>query len=122
MREFDLLSIYPSLKKRYVSKQTRKIENRIVASYRGKKFYDGKRNDGYGGFYYDGRWQKIAKRIFDHYQLKDDSKILQIGSDIGFLLHDIKNLKPKCRIAGVEISDYAISKTLKNQISVSCLV
>lgn len=114
MREFDLLSIYPSLKKRYVSKQTRKIENRIVASYRGKKFYDGKRNDGYGGFYYDGRWQNIAKRIFDHYQLKDDAKILQIGSDKGFLLHDIKNLKPKCRIAGVEISDYAISKTLKN--------
>ena len=79
MKEFDLLSSYPSLNKRYVSKNTRKIENRIVASYRGKEFYDGKRNDGYGGFKYDGRWQNIAKRIFEHYKLKDDAKILQIG-------------------------------------------
>ena len=33
MKEFDLLSIYPSLKKRYVSKNTRKIENRICDFY-----------------------------------------------------------------------------------------
>jgi ubiquinone/menaquinone biosynthesis C-methylase UbiE len=113
MKEFDLLSSYPSLNKRYVSKNTRKIENRIVASYRGKEFYDGKRNDGYGGFKYDGRWQNIAKRIFEHYKLKDDAKILQIGSDKGFLLNDLKNFKPKCTVAGVEISEYAIKKTLK---------
>ena len=42
MKEFDLLSIYPSLKKRYVSKNTRKIENRIIASYRGKSFMMGR--------------------------------------------------------------------------------
>ena len=113
MKEFDLLSIYPSLKKRYVSKNTRKIENRIIASYRGKEFYDGKRDNGYGGFKYDGRWQKIAKRIFKHYKLKDNSRILQIGSDKGFLLNDLKKIKPKCTVAGVEISDYAIMKTLK---------
>ena len=101
------------LKKRYVSKNTRKIENRIIASYRGKEFYDGKRDNGYGGFKYDGRWQKIAKRIFKHYKLKDNSRILQIGSDKGFLLNDLKKIKPKCTVAGVEISDYAIMKTLK---------
>ena len=43
MREFDLLNNYPVIKKRYVSKNSRTIKNRIVASYRGKKFYDGKR-------------------------------------------------------------------------------
>ncbi len=113
MKEFDLLSIYPSLNKRLVSKNTRKIENRIVASYRGKDFYDGKRDNGYGGFRYDGRWKKIAIRIFKHYKLKDNAKILQIGSDKGFLLNDIKEIKPKCTVAGIEISDYAIKKTLK---------
>ena len=65
MREFDLLSDYPVLKKRYVSKNSRTIKNRIIASLRGKSFYDGKREDGYGGFKYDGRWKIIAKKIFD---------------------------------------------------------
>ena len=49
MREFDLLSNYPVLKKRYVSKNSRTIKNRITASYRSKSFYDGKRENGYGG-------------------------------------------------------------------------
>ena len=113
MKEFDLLSIYPSLNKRFVSKNTRKIENRIIASYRGKEFYDGKRDNGYGGFKYDGRWEKIASRIFEHYKLKENAKILQVGSDKGFLLHDFKVVSPKCRIAGIEVSDYAIKSTLK---------
>tara|TARA_B100000787_G_scaffold76069_1_gene56011 strand:- start:6872 stop:7549 length:678 start_codon:yes stop_codon:yes gene_type:complete len=113
MKEFDLLSIYPSLNKRFVSKNTRKIENRIIASYRGKEFYDGKRDNGYGGFKYDGRWEKIASRIFEHYKLKENAKILQVGSDKGFLLHDFKVVSPKCSIAGIEVSDYAIKSTLK---------
>lgn len=113
MKEFDLLSVYPLLNKRFVSKNTRKIENRIIASYRGKEFYDGKRDNGYGGFKYDGRWEKIASRIFEHYKLKENAKILQVGSDKGFLLHDFKVVSPKCSIAGIEVSDYAIKSTLK---------
>ena len=71
MKEFDLLSVYPLLNKRFVSKNTRKIENRIIASYRGREFYDGKRDNGYGGFKYDGRLEKIASRIFKHYKLRE---------------------------------------------------
>ena len=112
MKEFDLLSVYPLLNKRFVSKNTRKIENRIIASYRGKEFYDGKRDNGYGGFKYDGRWEKIASRIFKHYKLKENAKILQVGSDKGYLLHDFKVISPECRVAGVEVSDYAIKSTL----------
>jgi len=114
MREFDLLSIYPNLKSRFISKNTRTIENRIVASYREKEFYDGKRDNGYGGFFYDGRWKPIAEKIFSEYKLKDNSKILHIGCDKGFLLHDIKNLKPKSIVRGIEISNYAISKSKKD--------
>ena len=29
------------------------------------------------------------------------------------MLNDIKEIKPKCTVAGIEISDYAIKKTLK---------
>ena len=49
MREFDLLNIYPNLKIRYVNKNSRTIKNRIVATYKNKEFYDGNRNNGFGG-------------------------------------------------------------------------
>jgi ubiquinone/menaquinone biosynthesis C-methylase UbiE len=113
MKEIDLLSNYPVLKKRYVSKNSRTIKNRITASYRDKNFYDGKRNDGYGGFKYDGRWKVIAKKFFDIYRLKSNAKILQIGSDKGFLLQDIKEIYPKSKVRGIEVSDYAIKHTNK---------
>ena len=68
MREFDLLDIYPNLKKRYFSKNFRTIKNRIISSYKGKEFYDGKRSNGYGGYKNDGRWSLIAKKIFKIYK------------------------------------------------------
>lgn len=114
MREFNLLYGYPILKSRYVSKNTRTIKNRIVASYREQEFYDGKRENGYGGFVYDGRWRKIAKNIFEKYKLKDNANILHIGCDKGFLLNDIKKLKPKSTVYGVEISKYAKIKSIKS--------
>ena len=79
MREFDLLNIYPNLKIRYVNKNSRTIKNRIVATYKNKEFYDGNRNNGFGGYKYDGRWKLIADRIFNIYKIKKNAKILQIG-------------------------------------------
>jgi hypothetical protein len=111
MREFDLLDIYPNLNKRYFSKNFRTIKNRIISSYKGKEFYDGKRNNGYGGYKNDGRWSLIAKKIFQIYKLKNNAKILQIGCDKGFLLSEIKKLFPKSKVNGIENSRYAISKS-----------
>ncbi len=113
MKEFDLLSDYPILKKRYVSKNFRTIKSRILASYRGREFYDGKRTNGYGGFKYDGRWKLIARKIFKNYKLKNNAKILQIGCEKGFLLNDIKEIFPKSQIKGIEVSDYAIKNSVK---------
>ena len=114
MREFDILGKYPQPKKpRIVSKNLRTIQNRIIASYRGKEFYDGKRRNGYGGLKYDGRWIEVAKRIFKIYDLKSNAKILHIGCDKGFLLHDIKKIFPKTKVRGIEVSDYAIKSSKK---------
>ena len=99
MREFNLLSDYPkSQSKRYVSENLRTIKHRIVASYRDKEFYDGDRNYGYGGFKYDGRWEKIAKKITNEYNLDNKSSFLQLGCEKGFLLHDLKNILPNLKI------------------------
>ena len=113
MREFDALSNYPEpTNPRVVHPKIRTIHNRIVASYRGQAFYDGDRNDGYGGFRYDGRWAPIAKIMMEEYSLDGQSAILQIGSDKGFLLHEFSELCPTIKVRGTELSDYAISCTM----------
>ena len=62
MREFNALKDYPQPKEpRYVSPDIRTVHSRIIASSRGKEYYDGDRKNGYGGFKYDGRWKKIAE-------------------------------------------------------------
>lgn len=113
MREFDALKGYPEPKEpRLVHPKIRTIHNRIVASYRGKEFYDGDRNNGYGGLRYDGRWASIAKNMAGEYSLNGQSAILQVGSDKGFLLHEFLQLYPVAKVRGTEISDYAIDSTM----------
>ena len=113
MREFNLLGDYPKLEKpRYVGSNLRTIEHRIIASYREKDFYDGHRNYGYGGFKYDGRWQKIADKICKEYKLNNSSSFLQISCEKGFLLKDLKDKYKKMRIEGIETSNYAITNSI----------
>jgi len=109
VKEFDLLGGYPNPKKpRYVNQNLRTIKNRIIASYRDKDFFDGNRNDGYGGMIYDGRWKSIAKRIIEKYKIKDGSNILQINCEKGYLLHDLHEINSNIKIYGLESSKYAI--------------
>ena len=113
MREFNLLDNYPKLDEpRYVAKNLRTIKERIVAGDREKDFFDGHRNFGYGGYKYDGRWKKIAKKISEEYGINSQSSILQLNSEKGFLLKDIKDLHKDIKIQGLETSSYAIENTL----------
>lgn len=113
MREFNALRAYPEPKEpRYVGKNIRTIRNRIIASYRDERYYDGDRNNGYGGFKYDGRWKKIVETMIEDYQLAEDCALLQVGCEKGFLLHDFHERFSKMKIRGVEISDYAIAHAM----------
>ena len=113
MREFNALSGYPEPKKpRIVNPSLKTIHHRIIASYRDKEFYDGDRSFGYGGFNYDGRWLPIAKNMCKEYGLTDQSSILQIGCDKGFLLHDFLQVNPEIKVHGTDISDYAIENAM----------
>lgn len=115
MRKFNLLSEYPTSKSiRYVGPNLRTIKHRIIASERDREFYDGDRNFGYGGFKYDGRWKKIARKICEEYKLDNKSSFLQLGCEKGFLLHDLKNLFIDINVSGVETSDYAIKNSMQN--------
>jgi len=115
MKKFNLLKDYPKTKvKRIANSKTRTIKERIVSSYRDINLYDGSRKYGYGGFVYDGRWKIIAKKICKRYKLNNNSKILQLGCEKGFLLNDIQEIYPKISIVGVDMSKYAIQNSLKS--------
>ena len=115
MREFNALEGYPEPKApRVASPDLKTIQQRIIASYRGKEFYDGDRNCGYGGFVYDGRWLPIAQRMCDEYKLNGQSSVLQIGCDKGFLLNDFLQIHPKMKVRGTEISEYPIEQAMES--------
>ena len=42
----------------------RKIKNKLIAWQLDKDYYDGDRNNGYGGFNYDGRWLNLFTKIY----------------------------------------------------------
>lgn len=115
MREFNALQNYPQPKNiRYVSKDLRTIDSKIIASYRDREYYDGDRKNGYGGYKYDGRWREIAKFMYEEYSLDKNSSILQLGCEKGFLISDFKTLFPSINISGTEISEYAIANSMDN--------
>ena len=120
MNEFNLLKGYPiASKPRIVSSDLRTINHRIVASQRNISFFDGDRNYGYGGFKYDGRWKIIASNIINNYSLENTGRVLQINSEKGFLLKDLKDKNSQLELYGTETSTYAISNSMpeiKNNI------
>lgn len=85
----------------------------------GADFWDGDRRFGYGGYKYDGRWASVAKMLIDEYKLDNNSSVLDIGCGKGFLLYELKSLLPGLKIAGFDISKYALENA-KSEIK-ECL-
>ena len=72
-------------------------------------YWDGDRRINYGGYrYMEGRWEKVARFMADHYGLKAGDRILDIGCGKGFLLFDFTKVVPGIEVTGIDISDYAI--------------
>src|SRR3989338_1177902 len=111
MREYSPLKNYPSPKEpRHVGSRT--IQNKIIASYRDERYYDGDRCNGYGGFKYDGRWKEVVQAMVDEYHVNEASAVLQMGCEKGFLLHDFHERFPSMKVKGAEMSDYAIAHAM----------
>ncbi len=85
-----------------------KVECMEVAKRYGEEYWDGDRRYGYGGYRYDGRWSVVAEKLIETYDLPRDAKILDIGCGKGFLLHELKKLRPGAGVAGMDISAYAL--------------
>jgi ubiquinone/menaquinone biosynthesis C-methylase UbiE len=74
----------------------------------GEDYWDGERHLGYGGYRYDGRWRAVAQSMVDYYRLSDDARILDVGCGKGFLLYEFTQVLPHVRVAGLDISQYAL--------------
>jgi SAM-dependent methyltransferase len=116
MAEVNLLDMYPR-SKRPIDERGKLVteEHRRIARQFGKDYYDGDRLYGYGGYSYNPRfWQATVKRFRDYYKLAEDASVLDVGCAKGFMLHDFKELMPKLKIAGIDISEYAISHAIED--------
>ena len=86
-----------------------KVHCMKLARQYGKDYWDGNRRYGYGGYkYMPGRWKPVAEELIKIYNLKSDSKVLDIGCGKGYLLHEMKLLIPDLDIVGIDSSDYGL--------------
>ena len=114
MPEYNILEVagLPQTKKRdrgeKILEEDKRIAERLDFS-----FYDGIRSKGYGGYYYDGRWRKVAEVIRDRYKLTKDSKVLIDRCHKGFLVFDLMNLIPGITIYGIHPREYGINHAME---------
>jgi len=109
MAEFNLLDSIPKIVRDVAARRINKEFNRRLALRFGREYFDGPREQGYGGYRYDGRWIPVARRIIDHWKLKPGDRVLDIGCAKGFLMHDLMALMPGLEIWGIDISRYALA-------------
>ncbi len=85
-----------------------KAECAAIAKRFGEDYWDGERHLGYGGYHYDGRWRPVAEQMAAHYGLAPGERVLDVGCGKGFLLYEFTQAVPGLKVAGVDISSYAI--------------
>lgn len=109
--EIDLLKNYPKSKRNLTARLEEKSEAvREVARRFDKEFFDGDRQFGYGGFSYMSRfWQPVVPDIKSHFNLTENSSVLDVGCAKGFMLYDLQEYIPGIKTSGIDISEYAIA-------------
>ena len=65
--EINLLSNYSEKKKPMKARMKANQTDRILTWKIDKEFWDGTRQQGYGGYKYDGRWKNIAENFIKQY-------------------------------------------------------
>ena len=115
MAYVDLMSaIHKSTKRDYLARVNDPDFPKAKAAALAKKwdfdYWDGDRKICYGGYrYMEGRWEKVALAMVEHYGIKPGDKILDVGCGKGFLLYDFTKVVPDLELQGIDISEYAIA-------------
>lgn len=112
MKKINLLELSKDIKRDLSLRKNITYEEKVISSEFGKDYFDGNRRLGYGGYKYDGRWVRVAKKVVKFFDLKPDDKVLDIGCGKGFLVNDLMN---SCKIDayGIDISEYALQNSIE---------
>lgn len=111
MAYVDFISqLHKKTKRNYLERVVKydKAECAKISKKFSKEYWDGERRYGYGGYYYDGRWKKVAEDMVKYYGLKSGQRVLDIGCGKGFFLYDLKLVLPGIEVRGIDISKYAL--------------
>lgn len=114
MAYIDFLSpLHKSTKRDYLARVNDPDFPKAKAAALAKKwdidYWDGDRRICYGGYrYMEGRWERVARAMVEHYNIKPGDKILDVGCGKGFLLYDFTKVVPDLELHGIDISQYAI--------------
>ena len=117
--EIDFISkLHKSTKRNYLSRVTDKKYPKPFAAKLAKKwgyhYWDGSRKINYGGYkYIPGRWNDVIKKMANHYKIKKNFRILDVGCGKGFFLCDFKKMFPNINTFGIDVSKYAVKKAPK---------
>ncbi|WP_186587261.1 methyltransferase domain-containing protein [Synechococcus sp. A15-28] len=91
----------------------RNIANKMRAWELSYDYYDGDRDDGYGGFTFDDRWNAYLHKLFISTNLISSANpnlsVLDVGCKKGFLLQSLRKLYPNVYSVGVENHRYPLS-------------
>ena len=122
----DLMYKYPKTANRLKERFNPSDSDKQIARKFGKEFFDGDRKYGYGGFSYNPKyWTDTVELFIDRYNLNEKSSILDVGCGKGFMLVDFLKAIPSLKIAGIDISNYAIEHShelVRKQLKVAnCL-
>ncbi len=115
-REINLFDMYPQIKRNVDERwKSVKVADRLAARRFERDFFDGGRNQGYGGYTYQSKYtEPVVKRMKKFYSLNSKSRVLDVGSGKGFLLHEFKKQIPGITVAGIEISEYGVQNTIED--------
>lgn len=112
MTEIDLMDRYPKSKRPLEERAQTSAKDRRLAMRFGREYFDGTRQQGYGGYVYNGWFKPVVARFIEHYQLPANASVLDVGCAKGFMLYDFMQALPAGRVAGIDISEYAISQAM----------
>lgn len=89
--------------------------DREIAKRFGREYFDGTRDQGYGGYRYNPRfWMGVAEDLRDAYGIGAGTRVLDVGCAKGFLLHDLRQVTPGVEVFGLDVSKYAILNSMED--------
>lgn len=106
----NLMRNYPVGKGRLSERPIITEDTKLTSKKFGIDYFDGDRKYGYGGFNYHPKfWNEVVQDFIYEYSLNQDSSILDIGCAKGFMLVDFEKALPGIEVAGIDVSNYAIT-------------